>query len=555
MNSWIDRNVEELKDKKILYLCMEMLMPELSMHARSGNFKGGLGILAGDTMEGLKKIGLDVTAVIPMYKYEWIQNITEDNRQEIQTKEIDYSGEPIEIVHSQDSKPLVLNIEFEGKRYPIKVYRLMRAGVPVYLLHNPEVFDVLYTGDRKQRLKQEVITGKAAAELLNAVNLNIDFIHLNEAHTVTAACCIKEREEYSKIPILFTTHTPVEAGMEKYPADWFKSMNIPEKYFELFHSGEVIDFTHAALKISSLTNGVSKEHGEVTKNMFLPLRNKIIGITNGSSRSWQAPELRNPENVKPEMLWETTKKYKKKAMEDASSRVKKYFGIDIKFDENKPAVGFFRRFAGYKKQYPMFKDIIHAVCGERGKKYHTVFGELVGLGLQVFAGGMAHPSDEERKEWVRHFCEWTKSEELKGKFAFLPGYNHDMLMHGARGYEIWVSTPEKNQEACGTSDQRSAMNGNINISTYTGGAREYLSEINPESADGSAFFIDPYDARTLYRKLEIASNLFYNCIEGGESKCKKIKHNAYLAGQNMIIENMAKAYASEFYLKALRLIK
>lgn len=550
MNSWVKENAGEFENKKVLYLCMEMLMPEMGPSARAANFKGGLGILAGDTMEGLKAIGTDVAAIIPMYQYEWVQTI-KDNRQEVLTKEVNYAYEPVEELKDSEGRPVVIDVDFEGVRYPIAVYKMIRAGVDVYLLRNGEVFDILYTGDRKQRLRQEVIIGKIVPLILDALDIHIDALHLNEAHTITAACFLMEREEYSHIPILFTTHTPVPAGMEKYPSDWFSSMDLPPKYLEYFIEGDQIDFTRAAIRLSRLTNGVSDEHGEVTKNMFLEFRDKIFGIVNGSSRKWQAPEIMNAEDMTPDRLWEIHKNYKKRAMEDAAWRAREYLGMNISFDLNKPAAGMFRRMAGYKQQYPIFKDIVRAVCGERGTLYDTPYGKLEGLGIQLFAGGFAHPSDDERKEWIRHFVEWTRSEELKGRFTFLPGYGIKMLMHGARGYDIWISTPEKNMEACGTSDQRAAMNGNLNICSFTGGAREYLSEINPDTLEGSALFLEPYGSQTLYRKLEYASKLYYETVEGKNDHYKKVMYNAWRDGMNMTVEDMAKKYILDFYIPAL----
>ncbi len=552
MSTWIEKKVPELKGKKFLYLSMEMLFPEMGVEARSANFKGGLGILAGDTMEGLSSIGLDVNAVIPMYSHYWAQKIV-DGGQHIEIKEVDYRPEPVEEVKDREGNHIILNIEFEGKNYPVKIYTILNNGVKVYLLRNDEVFDILYTGDRKKRLRQEIVIGKSVPALMDAIGLDIDFIHLNEAHTVSAACYLKERERYRDIPVLFTAHTPVPAGMEKYDRNWFDSMSLPHKYMETFNEAGVLDFTLAALKLSSLTNGVSGEHGEVMKNMFLTHRNKICGITNGSSLFWQAPELNNPQEVTPEKIWDIHFKYKKLALEDASLRLKNCLDININFDPEKPTVGLFRRLAGYKQQYPMLKDIIFALCAERNEEVETPFGKLKGLGLQVFVAGIAHPNDTQRQQWVRHFVNWTRDPSLRGKFAFLPGYGQELLMHGARGCDIWISSPIKDMEACGTSDQRSALNGNINISTFTGGAREYITEYDPETEEGSGFFIDPYDTRTVYRKLEKVSGLYYDCIEGKSNKYKELMHNSYRAGIRMSIETMAKEYALNFYRKALEM--
>ncbi|MFH1415165.1 MAG: glycogen/starch synthase, partial [Elusimicrobiota bacterium] len=410
--------------------------------------------------------------------------------------------------------------------------------------------------DRKSRLLQEVVVGKCVPKLLDKIGLKIDLLHMNEAHTVTAACYIKEMKKYSSIPILFTTHTPVPAGMEIYPVEWFDLLELPEKYLDLFRpkpSSNILDFTLAALKLSSLTNGVSLEHAEVTKNMFLEHRKKIIGITNGSSRYWQAPELRDPDSVTPEKLWDVHLKYKKEALEDASNRLKNILNEEIIFDINKPSVGLFRRIVDYKQQYPMLCDIIEAVCAPLGEKVMTPMGELNGLGMQVFIAGYAHPTDAERQEWVSRFIKWTISENLRGRFAFLPGYGEVLLRHGARGYDIWINCPIKDMEACGTSDQRSALNGNINIFTYTGGPREYIEEIDEDKATGCGFVIDPYSPGTLYRKLEKASQLWYSCINGDSDTYKKIMFNSYKAGMTMTIENMALKYARDLYLPALEM--
>jgi starch phosphorylase len=550
MSQWLNENVSLLKGKKILYMSMEMVFPEMNEEERFANFKGGLGVLACDTMEGLYHLGLDVIGVVPLYNFGWIETIKE-NQQSIMEKSMNYSKEPIETVKYFNGEPVVLNVDFEGQTYPVKVFRILRSGATVYLLKNAEVFDVLYTEDRKRRLRQEVVIGKSLPLLLNALQIDIDLLHLNEAHTVTAACYLKEQAKYQNIPILFTTHTPVPAGMEKYPTEWFNSLDLPEKYRDVFREDSVIDFTLAALKLSSLTNAVSQEHSEVTKNMFMSFREKIIGITNGSSQLWQAPELRNQDEVNPDRLWEIHLKYKRRALNDASRRLWEYLKMEVDFDLNKPCVCLIRRITWYKQQYPLLKDIVRALCAQRGETVDTPHGRLPGLGLQVFAGGVAHPNDKEMKEWVRHFIEWTKSDDLKGKFAFLPGYNHELLMHGARGYDIWISCPVEKLEACGTSDQRAALNGNLNISTFTGGARDYLKELNLHTHEGCALFIEPYSDRTLYRKLEIASKLVYDCIEGKNDTYKKIMFNSYQAGMTMSIENMVKSYALNFYLPAL----
>ncbi|MBN2407632.1 MAG: glycogen/starch synthase [Elusimicrobia bacterium] len=542
---------------KILYLSMEMLFPEMGEDCRQANFKGGLGILAGDTMEGFNDIGINVTAITPIYKNRWVQSI-QDSRQIVETVPVSYDNEPMEPI-LKDGAPLVLPVDFEDNTYEIQIFKIIRGGVTVYLLYNEEVYDILYVNDRKFRLRQEVIIGRVVPLLIKELDLEIDCIHFNEAHTILAACHMKDNPKFEATPIIFTTHTPVPAGMEKYPDEWFPSFGIKEKYREIFKrtpDSYDLDLTLAAIRLSTITNGVSVEHADVTKNMFMEYRHKITSVTNGSSvKNWQMPELKAAENITPEYLWDLHVKYKKLALVDASWRLKETMGVDIEFDINKPTVGMYRRIVDYKNQYPMLRDIIGAVCAPRGDRVKTVFGELDGLGMQVFVAGFAHPTDAERQEWVREFINWTVNEPLKGSFAFLPGYGEVLLKHGARACEVWISCPYKNMEACGTSDQRAALNGNLNIATYSGGPKEYLKELDPRYLTGSGLFIDPYDPRTLYRKLETVSNLIYETIYEENDTYKKLMLNAYNAGLTVAIDRMAEQYVSNCYVPALEMIK
>ncbi len=509
------------KEYTVVFVTPEMMMPELPEPACGANFRGGLGILAGDVMEGLAKREVKAIGIVPLYQLHWM------------TKE-DTSA----IV---SALPLRCAVRALGRK--IEAREVNRGGTPVLGIWVPEVFNVLYTPDRWQRLQQEALLGHAVPAILKTLGIKPDIVWLNEGHTAVTIPAIKEDPDFAGAKFLFTTHTPVPEGMEKFPGDdwWFNALGIPEKYRRDFIRGG-IDMTNAAMSRSDRVNGVSQEHCEVTQKMFPEFVSKIVGITNGSSRElWLSPYLKAlGERFALAKFLEAQRASK----EGFLGFIEKRTGI--KFDSQKPLLGWGRRIAWYKQQYPMFAPTVMAICAEKGEMVETQFGKLEGLGYQVFSAGRAHESDIQCLNWMSEFRKWMSEPGLAGKFVFLPEYNLELLKLGAQSCDVWFSCPLPQWEACGTSDQRASINGTVNLTTKAGGAKEYIREYNPVTGKGNGFFIDPYEPMTVYNKLKVISDLYYAHQEHGDKRWPKLCLNAFRAGKKLDIVSMIKKYEQIF---------
>lgn len=510
------------KNFNIVFVSMEMSIPEFPEPVRGANFKGGLGILAGDIMNGLKKSDIKVIGIVPFYNHHWGTR---------------------EVISYDKIGQLVLELrpQINEKRYTIKVWKINRGGCDVYGLECPNVFDVIYTEDRWQRLLQEVLIGKTVGVLLKKLDIKPDILWLNESHTVISIPTLKEDSYFEKTKFLFTIHTPDPAGMEKFYEGWFNELGIDrKKYYSIFVKDGLIDFCRAAMILSDKVNSVSQEHCQVTKEIFPEWKDKIIGIRNGSSRDiWLSPRIKVIEqNISPLSLWEASQEDKNAFLE----LVRQKSGTCL--NPRKPVMGWIRRIVQYKNQYPMLEPIIKAICAERGEIIDTLFGRLPGLGIQMVGAGQAAETDGQCLYWINEFRRWTK-EVCGGNFVFLPEYDFELLQKGAAGCDIWLSSPWPRHEACGTSDQRATINGSVNVATKTGGAMEYIKE------GFNGFFIEPYEPKTVYDKLKIISDLYYNWIEKGDESWLKLRWNVYHTGKVLDIVETIKEYEEKIFAPLL----
>ena len=503
-------------DYIVVVLSMEMTMPELPEPARGANFRGGLGILAGDIVSGLKRSGIKGFSIVPFYRRHWING-----------KEIFY-GSPARKVMELNS---------------LNVWEINRGGTIVYGLEN-QVFDCLYTTDRWQRIQQEIMFGKAAPLLLQRLGIKPDIIWFNESHTAVSAEAIKEDPYFQETKILFTIHTPDPAGMERFPEQWFNELKIHrEKYYPIFVKDNCLDLTRAVMILSDKINSVSQEHCAVTREKFAEFASKTIGIRNGSDRDlWLSQHLKEAgDSLDSSKLWSVHQQDKRDFIDLIEAQTK------VTLSASKPLLALVRRIVPYKNQYPLLEPIIRAVCAEREETVDTPCGKLKGLGMQVFCAGLPSENDDYCKGWVRNFESWMKEPGLRGNFVFLADYYLTLLQKSAAGCDIWLCCPWPKWEACGTSDQRATINGNINVSTRTGGAIEYIKEIDSSTGDGNGFFIEPYDCPTLYQKLKILSDFYYD----RKDDWLKIRANAFETGKSLDIVPMIAEYRKNIFVPLL----
>jgi glucan phosphorylase len=213
-----------------------------------------------------------------------------------------------------------------------------------------------------------------------------------------------------------------------------------------------------------------------------------------------------------------------------------------------PTIWMVRRMVEYKSQLPILKDIIHIICADRNVEVGSIWGPMSGLGMQVVVGGIA-PEGSNEEKWIEQFVDWMQRPELKGRFVYVPNSGTSLLRMQAIGADICINCPLPEKEACGTSDQRSARNGGINIATRSGGPPEYIREgkngmlVGPYESNGDFYARAPRD---ILNKLRQLSDIYYN----KNSLWLYMKLNSYLASSNVTAAAMEQRYA-DIYLQSL----
>jgi len=545
-----------LEDMKIAYFTMEIgLRPEIP------TYSGGLGVLAGDTIKSGADLGLPVVAITLLSRDGYFtQELTADGTQ----IEHPVQWEPDGLL---EKLPHQVAVRIQGRDVRVGVWRykvLSQTGssVPVYFLdtdikeNTPEDRNItrqLYGGDSSYRLKQEVVLGIGGIRMLRELGIGVYKYHLNEGHSALLAL---ELLNWMRLDIetvwdeklvwdveavrercIFTTHTPVEAGHDKFPYELVSDIVgeiVPFQIMKEFGGKEHLNMTLLALNLSNYVNGVAKRHGEISREMFRGYH--IHSITNGvHSHTWTCEHFRElydkylpgwanePElfvridMVPDEKIWEAHMSAKSKMID----RIKERTGVELSPDVL--TIGFARRATSYKRADLLFSDI------ERLKN--------IGQGkLQIVYAGKAHPKDDPGKELIRKI--FAHSRELAGKVTvvYLPDYNMEIACCLVAGVDLWLNTPLRPMEASGTSGMKAAHNGVPNFSVLDGwwveGHIEGITgwSIGPEPSDkDNGGHNGTGDEEDLYNKLEkVIIPLYYRHRQGWIRIMKNaIGKNAY----------------------------
>ncbi len=557
-STWIDENVPELIGKTIAVVTMECHIPELPEYLKEALTRGGLGIFSGDLAEGLNDIGIFAFGVVPLYGKRMRQRIKWEYgipQQDIYYPD-GFTDEVLESLVKQGILESVVNDEGEepdiiveawdeldprrpdrNKLYPVKFFKINRAGTPFYLAFCKDVLDVLYTGESKiHRITHEIVFSQALAKLIDWFIDNgykadgknrlrqVDILHVNEDHLADAAAIIRANPRYRETAIVYTNHTVVEAGLEEAktvpgsPDKSFLPVSLERAYDEVmfdhlpvdqgavkaqkryFVHGDKIAFSKGILGICDVCNAVSADHAKITKDLFREVYSKpIVPVLNGSGKFWVMDEIlelqREGKIFDPnsldnrKLLWKLHNIGKDRAFNIIEERIRETLQRAVRLDRRRPTVWLARRFVEYKNIYPMLKDITHVICANRGEKVQTRWGEFEGLGMQVVVSGIA-PKFSQEEWWVSEFVKWMDRPDLMGRFFYVPDCDTKILKAQAIGNDLCANVPLKEQEACGTSGGRAGRNGGVN--TYTGtGESEYLEEVNEKTGEGSGFALGP----------------------------------------------------------------
>jgi starch phosphorylase len=501
--------------KRIAYFSMEIAVNE-----DIPTYAGGLGILAGDTLKSFADLNFPIVAVTLMAK-SFTQKVDENGNQTEIYKEWNLIELGFELLNEK------INIEIGDEKVFIKVWKYVLVGtkssVVIYFLdsnceenslENRKLTSKLYFGDKEHRLKQEIILGIGGVRLLKKLNYKIEKYHLNEGHS--ALVILELLKKYTKQEvrekIVFTTHTPVPAGHDKFSKElvekllgrYFKKINY--KITDFLFNNE-LNMTYLAFNNSNHINGVTIRHKKVSRELFCCY--PIESITNGVYHlfwtgkhiqdvynrylgdSWiKAPSsLRYVFSIPSNEIFNAHQKAKK----DLFDFIKKETNDDL--DENIFTIGWARRFTLYKRSYLIFMN---------SKKLKEI-AEKVGP-IQIIFSGKAAPDDLKGKENLRYVFEVKKAlQGSKIKIVFLENYNISIAKKMVSGVDLWLNTPQIPLEASGTSGMKAAFNGIPSLSSLDGWWLEgHIENITGWSiGKREGITISDYDeSDELYRKLE-----------------------------------------------------
>ena len=544
-------------------------------------YSGGLGVLAGDTIKSAADLKLPFVAVtLISRKGYFTQEIDKDGRQ---------TEQPAVWDPAKDMKllPEQVPVEIEGRTVYIRVWLYLvtsptGGSVPILFLDTdtpdnaPEdrgITDSLYGGDTAYRIKQELVLGMGGVRMLQALGFHIKKYHMNEGHAgfLVIELLLRFKRDIESVwdersvwdvprvrdLCVFTTHTPVDAGHDKFPYDLVRKLCgelIPFDVLKDLAGKDSLNMTLLALNLSKYVNGVAKKHGEVSQHMFPGYT--IHAITNGvHSFTWTCPEIarlfdiyipgwaNEPElfvrcgNIPEQELWDAHQKAKKKLLD----HVKKTLGIAM--DQNVLTLGFARRATAYKRMDLLFHDVERLMqIAEKSR-------------IQLIYAGKAHPKDEPGKKLIQGIHGYRDRLKDKIAIAYLPGYNMDLGLKLVSGVDVWLNTPLRPLEASGTSGMKAAHNGVVNFSVLDGWWIEghiegftgwSIGKQSPEVATPEAG--DAEDAKDLYTKLEnLIIPKYYDSDKRGWSRMMKsaISKNAYYFNSH----RMMRRYVTEAYIR------
>lgn len=506
---------------------------ECGIHESIPTYSGGLGVLSGDHLKSASDLNIPLAGVTLLYKYGYFrQRITKMNEQVCEYNQNDFAGMPVDVVRGENGERLIVSVDFPGRIVKAQVWKADVGRVALYFLDTDieenavkdrEITDRLYDSETRERIEQEILLGLGGVKLLKGLDITPALFHLNEGHS---AFLIIERivalmkdegldfdtaKEVVRASTVFTTHTPVSAGnerfdkalIENYFRNYVQQAGISwDQFWTLGHiyAGDesAFDMTVCALKSSFKRNAVSRLHGKVAREMWQKLWNGFLideipidHITNGVHvPSWMADEMKHVvetyggvtgdrcsdvsawkkiDDIPDEKLWKIHKTLKNKLFDRIAVTIQKNWtreGVDPgiwnefrkHLNPDALTLGFARRFAQYKRPTLILKDM------ERLKQFIASDKTPV----QFIFAGKAHPADRAGADMIREIVRLSKTDEFIGRLIFLEDYNIDMARLLVSGVDIWLNNPVRFQEASGTSGMKACLNGVINCSIPDG---------------------------------------------------------------------------------------
>jgi glycogen phosphorylase len=618
--TWGARHAGVLRPHPVAYFSAEF-----GLHESLPVYSGGLGVLAGDHIKSASDLDIPLVGIGLFYGQGYFrQRLDASGWQQEEYLETDVNHLPMETAIGIDGRPVVVQIDTRSGPLQAKVWRVKVGRRDLLLLDSDvegnapedrELTSRLYGGGVRIRIRQELLLGVGGLRALKALGITPGVLHLNEGHSAFAVLeAVRMRMEEEGIgfeaavprvsrEVVFTTHTPVPAGHDRFDAALTEehmgplreSLGLsPESFLGLGRENpnnpdELFCMTVLALRLSRRANAVSALHGEVSRAMWTGLfRGKseddvpIGHITNGVHvPSWLAPQMfrlydrhlgpgwnqrsseaktwDGIENVDDGELWETHLNLKSRLLEfvrrraveqatrrDESPDVLARLGRVLSPDAL--TIGFARRFATYKRANLIMKDIERLASMVNDPKRPVQF---------VFAG-KAHPLDEPGKRVLQQIAQLMRDPQFSDKFVFVEDYDINVGRHFVQGVDVWLNNPRRPFEASGTSGQKVVLNGGLNLSVPDGWWAEAYDGMNGFSigagrTHSDAGLHDARDGEDLMRTLrEEVIPLFYQRDRDGLPRgwIKRMKRTIRTLGWRFNADRMVMDYTTKCYVPA-----
>jgi glycogen phosphorylase len=589
--------------------------PEFGIAEALPQYSGGLGVLAGDHLKAASGLGVPLIGVGLFYRQGYFrQELNNDGWQ--QERYVDLDPHAMALTAHDDVR---VTVDLAGTELVARVWRAQVGRIPLYLLDSDvdendhegrRVTDRLYGGDVEHRLRQEILLGVGGVRALDALGHTTQVFHTNEGHAgflglerirrsiVDDGLSFAEAVEAVRSGTVFTTHTPVPAGIDRFPRP------LMERYFKSWADECKIDFDRLmdlghepgdapeapfnmavmGLRLAGFSNGVSKLHGEVSRRIFQPVwpgvpvdELPITSVTNGvHARTWVSAEMADvfdrhvlpawheagPErwaridDAGDDELWRARQHCRERLVAFARERLRTAAlargasELDVAWtatalDPSVLTIGFARRFAPYKRANLLLSqpERLTALLLSPDRPVQLVFA------------GKAHPADDPGKEMIRQVVEFSRRHDVRHRIAFLEDYDIGVARLLYQGCDVWLNTPRRPLEACGTSGEKAAINGALNCSVLDGWWDEMFDGENGwaiASAEGVHDLQrrDELEAASLFDLLErqIVPE-FYDAVTGPAPRrwCQRVRHSLRTLGPAVPASRMVRDYVEQMY--------
>ncbi|MCH2175465.1 MAG: alpha-glucan family phosphorylase [Lentisphaeria bacterium] len=621
-DTWYSKKYKSETSNEIVYFCCEY-----GIHESFPNYSGGLGILAGDHMKSASDLGLPLIGIgLLYYKGYFHQSLNKEGRQQESYLDNDWLSIPVNLEKDENGEAHKVCIRIAGQDVWFQIWSVNVGRIKIYMLdtnidentlENRVITKMLYDPDRHIRVCQEYLLGIGGMMALEKLGLAPKIYHVNEGHAAflllertrklmaDKSLSLKEAREVVWGSTVFTTHTPVPAGNERFPAyllepffmEYIPQLGISwDEFLGLgrenpYNPDEEFCMTVLALRFAAYANGVAALHGVISRDMWknlypdIPVDEVPIGhVTNGvHARTWLDPKLlvmleahspsQNIEEVNDEQIWngvfhisdkdfwDFKLKNRKRLIRFVRERVYKQMQrryapatelaeVQDIFNSNALTIGFARRFATYKRAFLLFMDenrLREVLCNPE-------------CPVQIIIAGKAHPADEMGKDIIRRIYELAQHPDFKKNLIILEDYDIEVGRQMVQGVDIWLNNPRRPMEASGTSGMKVSLNGSLNLSILDGWWDEaYTPDVGWAIGQGESYddphYQDRVESELLIGTLlkEVIPTFFERNEEGLPVEwIRKSKMSVSVLGKEFSSNRMVADYVEKFYSKALK---